>query len=100
MDKKEEEPQKPTQAEVEEEEEEEEEEEDLFNKRIENSGCSKQHYQLQVSTPISKSTFAQICRFMTPPTPVCSCSFLDTPSSTYAKFFILITPPPPSKKSI
>ena len=27
---------------------EEEEEEDLFNKRIENSGCSKQHYELQV----------------------------------------------------
>jgi len=32
-----------------EEEEEEEEEEDLFNKRIENSGCAKQHYQLQVT---------------------------------------------------
>ena len=30
------------------EEDDEEEEEDLFNKRIQNSGCSKQHYQLQV----------------------------------------------------
>lgn len=29
-------------------EEEEEEEEDLFNKRIDNSGCAKQHYALQV----------------------------------------------------
>ena len=29
--------------------EEDDDEEDLFEKRIENSGCSKQHYQLQVS---------------------------------------------------
>lgn len=34
---------------LEEDEEEEEEEEDLFNKRIDNSGCAKEHYSLQVS---------------------------------------------------
>ena len=45
MDKKEE-PQKP--VEEEEEEIDDDEEEDMFNKRIENSGCSKQHYELQV----------------------------------------------------
>ena len=35
-------------AKVEEEDEDEEEEEDLYVKRIENSGCSKEHYNLLV----------------------------------------------------
>ena len=50
MDKKEE-PQKPVE---EVDDDDDEEEEDLFNKRIENSGCSKQHYELQVKNQISK----------------------------------------------
>lgn len=55
MDKKEE-PQKP----IEEEEIDEEEEEDLFNKRIENSGCSKQHYELQVDIVPSNLNYFSI----------------------------------------
>ena len=50
MDKKEE-PKKPVE---EVDDDDDEEEEDLFNKRIENSGCSKQHYELQVKNQISK----------------------------------------------
>ena len=58
MDKKEE-PQKPVE---EVDDDDDEEEEDLFNKRIENSGCSKQHYELQVKNQILPFQRCEICQ--------------------------------------